>query len=321
MLKISATGAGFKRKRHPGRKLPFWFDPIRTVFTLFLVLFLQATSSPEAFGLEVFDDLGRRVSLASPAKRIIALYGGYNEILAALGLEDRIVGRTKADRIPPVIISKPVIGTHMRPNIEIVLGVKPDLALQLAGRQEALDAVQQLRREGLQVAVFNPSTFADLFSVIERIGVLTGEPERAKGLIAALRLRLDRVRKGFQAATGHPTVFFEVRYPNLLGAGRASIVNDIISFAGGRNVIENTKKLVRINMEALIALNPEAYLVQRGPMNQDPSQPSSRPHFRVLRAVKHGRILIVDEQAYSRPGPRCVDAVEELAAFLHSEAF
>jgi iron complex transport system substrate-binding protein len=290
-------------------------------FTVFLILFLQATSCPEASELEVFDDLGQRVSLTSPAKRIIALYGAYNEILAALGLEDRIVGRTKADRIPPIIVSKPIIGTHMRPNIEIVLGVKPDLALQLAGRQEALDAVQQLRREGLQVAVFNPSTFADLFSVIERIGVLTGEPGRAKSLIAALGLRLDRVRKSYHVSEHRPTVFFEVRYPNLLGAGRTSIVNDIISYAGGRNVVDIKKKLVRMNMEALIGLNPDAYLVQRGPMNQDPSDPSSRPHFQVLRAVKHGRILTVDEQVYSRPGPRCVDAVEELAAFLHAETF
>jgi iron complex transport system substrate-binding protein len=301
--------------------MPFRLYPVRLGFTVFLILFLQVTSRPGAFGVEVLDDLGQSIRLPSPAKRIIALYGAYNEILAALGLEDRIVGRTKADRIPPVIASKPIIGTHMRPNIEIVLGVKPDLALQSAGRQEALEAVQQLRRQGLQVAVFNPSTFSDLFSVVERIGVLTGEPRRARHVIADLQSRLDRVRKDFQASERRPTVFFEVRYPNLLGAGRASIVNDIISHAGGRNVVDIRKKLVRMNTEALIDLNPDAYLVQRGPMNQDPSHPSSRPHFQVLRAVKNGRILIVEEQVYSRPGPRCVDAVEELAAFLHAKTF
>ncbi len=321
MRKINDTRSRFERIRHPEQKMPFWLDPRGMVFTVLLGLFLQTTSSPKAFGVEVIDDLGQSIRLASPAQRIIALYGAYNEILAALGLADRIVGRTKADKIPPIIISRPVIGTHMRPNIEIVLGVRPDLALQMAGRQEALDAVQQLRREGLQVAVFNPSTFSDLFSVIARIGILTGEPGRAKSLIAALRLRLDRAREGFDASESRPTVFFEVRYPNLLGAGRTSIVNDIISRAGGRNVIDVEKKLVRMNMEALIGLNPDAYLVQRGPMNQDPSHPSSRPHFQVLRAIRDRRVLIVDEQVYSRPGPRCVDAVEELAVFLHAETF
>jgi iron complex transport system substrate-binding protein len=319
---MHTTRGDFERKGRRRKRLPFGINPVPTLFTVFLALSLQATNGPPAYGLEVVDDLGRRVSLPSPAKRIIALYGAYNEILAALGLEGRIVGRTKADKIPPTILSKPVIGTHMRPNIEIVLGVKPDLALQLAGRQEALDAVQQLRRQGLQVAVFNPSTFQDLFSVITRIGVLTGEPKRARSVITGLQSRLDRVRASSQASRRRPpSVFFEVRYPNLLGAGRASIVNDIISHAGGRNVIDISKKLVRMNMEALIGLNPDAYLVQRGPMNQAPSSPSTRPHYQVLQAVKQGRILIVDEQVYSRPGPRCVDAVEELAVFLRSQTF
>ena len=64
-------------------------------------------------------------------------------------------------------------------------------------------------------------------------------------------------------------------------------------------------------------VGPEAYIIQQGPMNRNPSDPLSRPHFQVLDAMKKGKILFVDEQAYSRPGPRAVDAVEELAIFLH----
>jgi iron complex transport system substrate-binding protein len=74
-------------------------------------------------------------------------------------------------------------------------------------------------------------------------------------------------------------------------------------------------------MEALIACNPEAYVIQRGPMNPNPGVPEARPHFGILRAVKEGRVLFVDEQVYSRPGPRSIDAVEELAAFLHPTRF
>jgi iron complex transport system substrate-binding protein len=274
-----------------------------------------------AWGIQIVDDLGRKVTLTSPAKRIIALYGAYNEILAAMGLEYRIVGRTKADTMPPSILSKPSIGTHMRPNIEIILGLKPDLAIQSAGRKEALAAIQQIRKEGLPVAVFNPAGFADLFSVIERIGVLTGESGRAEELMGSLQARLDTVERGLAGTRHRPSVFFEVRYPNLLGAGQASIVDDVIRHAGGTNCIEKRKKFVRVSIEGLIKNNPDVYIVQRGPMNQNPSQPSARPHFHVLRAVKNGRIMMVDEQVYSRPGPRSVEAVEELAAFLHPDRF
>lgn len=274
-----------------------------------------------AWGIRIIDDLGQEITLSAPAMRIISLYGGYNEILGAMGLEERLVGRTKADRLPPSILSKPSIGTHMRPNVEMILGLNPDLAIQMAGRREALAIVHQIQREGIQVAVFHPASFASLFSVIQRLGIITGQEDRADGLLDSLRVRLERVQSKLEGISHRPTVFFEVRYPNLLGAGRESIVTDIIRFAGGINCLDNRKKLVRVDMEALIGKDPEVYLVQKGPMNQNPSNPSSRPHFRILRAVRDGRVMVVDEQAYSRPGPRSVDAVEELAAFLHPKRF
>ena len=280
---------------------------------------LTALGNLPAWGTQIVDDRGEQVSLSSPAKRIIALYGAYNEILAAMGLEDRIVGRTKADKIPPSILSKPSIGTHMRPNIEMVLGLKPDLVIQSAGRKEAMLAVQQIQREGLPVAVFSPKSFTELFSVIERVGILAGAVAEAEELIGKLGVRLNRVKARLKTISHRPSIFFEVRYPNLLGAGKKSIVNDVIRHAGGVNCVQKEKKLMRIGMEALIECNPEAYLIQRGPMNKNPSHPASRPHFQVLEAVKKGKILFVDEQAYSRPGPRAVDAVEELASFIHPD--
>lgn len=269
----------------------------------------------------IVDDFGNRVSVNAPAQRIIALYGAFNEVLAAMGLEERIVGRTKADSLPPSILSRPSIGTHMRPNIEVTLSLKPDLIIQSAGRKEGTAVVDQLRREGLCVALFNPNSFDGLLSVIRRLGILTGEEASAERMIGSIRDRLASVEDRLRTIERRPTVFFEVRYMSLLGAGRGSIVHEIIEKAGGRNCIEVPKKMVRIGMEALIEKNPDVYIVQRGPMNQNPSYPSERDHFRVLQAVKKERILMVDEQVYSRPGPRSIEAVESLATFLHPERF
>lgn len=272
--------------------------------------------------IRVTDDLGHEIVLRKAAQRIIALYGAYNEILAAMGLENRLVARTKADERPPSIQSKPSIGTHMRPNVELILSLNPDLILQSAGRRDATAVVEQLRRHGRQVAVFQPNRFIELFDVIKSIGRLTGEPQAAARLVSGLRERLCTVEKRLAGVSRRPRVFFEVRYPNLLGAGRGSIVNDVIERAGGVNCLESPKKLTRIGMETLIRSAPDAYLLQKGPMNPEPSSPASRgSHFWVLDAVRQGRILTVDEQVYSRPGPRSVDAVEELAAFLHPNRF
>jgi iron complex transport system substrate-binding protein len=280
---------------------------------------LWGEGKSSAQDVQIVDDLGHRVTLPHPAHRIIALYGAYNEILAAMGLEERLVGRTKADFLPSSILSKPSIGTHMRPNVEMIFGLKPDLIIQSAGRKEAMVVVRQLQKEGLQVAVFHPTGFKDLFSVIKRLGVLTGQSSTAEELIDSLRSRLTKVEDRLKGISHRPKVFFEVRYPNLLGAGRESIVNEIIHKAGGVNCIEREKKLVRIGMEALIKQDPDVYIIQRGPMNKNPSHPSRRSNFHVLEAVKTGRVMFVDEQVYSRPGPRSVKGVEELAAFLHPD--
>lgn len=281
-----------------------------------------ALVAPPADGLAatIRDDAGRTIRLDRPATRIIALYGAFNEILAAMGLEDRIVARTEADDQPPSILAKPSVGTHMRPNLELAVGLKPDLALQLAGRGAAGETAAALERHGVPTAVFEIGTLEDLYSVIERLGQVTGAEDRAATLVADLRGRLGRVASAVAGAP-RPSVFFEARYPNLLAAGGRSIVSDVIRAAGGRNCVENPEKLVRLSEEELLRLNPDVYLLQRGAMNPDPSDPARRPHFQTLKAVREGRTLVVDEQLFSRPGPRVALAVETLAALLHPDLY
>jgi len=134
--------------------------------------------------------------------------------------------------------------------------------------------------------------------------------------VAELEARLAAVARQVEGKP-RPTVFFEVRYPNLLGAGRGSLVNDIIRRAGGENVLTHPQKLVPYSLEALLEVNPEVYLIQRGPMNKSPQDIHTRPNFQELRAVREGRVLVVEEEMFSRPGPRAVAAVELLARYLH----
>jgi iron complex transport system substrate-binding protein len=267
----------------------------------------------------VTDDLGQVIALKEPAQRIISLYGAYSEILFAIGAGDRLVARTRADRFPPAILAKVSVGTHLRPNMELVLGLQPDLIIHAVGRKHGHEVINQIQNKEFTVAVFQPSNFEELFSVIERLGILTGEEASAQALVSGQRSRLRQIDMRLATSKDRPKVFFEVRYPNLLGAGQGSIVNDVILKAGGLNCLANAKKLVRINIETLIDYDPDVYVVQRGPMNRNPGSPRSRPNFQVLRAVQQGRVFFVDEYIFSRPGPRSLEAVEKLAAYLHPE--
>jgi iron complex transport system substrate-binding protein len=285
------------------------------ILTLTL-LFLPKMAPAE---VRVTDDLGQVITLKGPAQRIISLYGAYSEILFAIGAGDRLVARTRADRFPPSILDKPSVGTHLRPNMELVLGLQPDLIINAVGRKHGHEVIRQIQQKGFTVAVFQPRNFPELFSVIDRLGILTGEEANAQALVNGQSSRLRQIDLRLAKSKDRPKVFFEVRYPNLLGAGQGSIVNDVILKAGGLNCLPNAKKLVRINIESLIDYNPDVYVVQKGPMNRNPGSPVSRPNFQVLKAVQQGRVFFVDEYIFSRPGPRSVEAVEKLAAYLHPE--
>lgn len=291
-----------------------------SVITLLLVwVILVTTTVVSGAEVRVTDDLGQVIVLKEPAQRIISLYGAYSEILFAIGAGDKLVARTMADIFPPSILDKPSVGTHLRPNMELVLGLQPDLIIHAQGRKHGHEVIRQIQQKGLTVAVFQPRNFSELFSVIDRLGILTGEVANAQALVNEQRSRLRQIDLRLAKSRDRPKVFFEVRYPNLLGAGQGSIVNDVILKAGGVNCLPNEKKLVRINIETLVDYDPDVYLVQRGPMNRSPGRPESRPNFQVLKAVQQGRVFFVDEYIFSRPGPRSIDAVEKLAAYLHPD--
>lgn len=295
------------------------------------LLLLFAAGPARAESLRVVDGQGTEVNLEAPAQRVICLYGAFSELFVAMGLKDRLVARTLADEDLPALAALPSVGTHMRPSLELIVGLHPDLVIQLAGRKEAVQTVDALRRHGLRVAVFDPANFDELFQAIQAMGTLAGAPERSQALVQALSGRLAAVAEclkdpektsdnGLDRTPGtRPRVFFEVRSPSLLAAGRGGIVNDIIVRAGGENAVDSERKIVRLGEEGLIGLDPDVYVVQQGPMNRNPLSPKDRPLYSQLRAVARGRVLVVEEGQFSRPGPRAVQAVERLASFLHPE--
>jgi iron complex transport system substrate-binding protein len=266
--------------------------------------------------LQITDDRGQEISLAAPPQRIVSLYGGLTETLTALGAGDRVVARIQGDDTQKNI---PTVGTHLQPNVEMILALKPDLVVQ-GGVPKGMPALRRLEAEGVPVAMFAPRDFPGLFSVIQRLGALTGRREAATALNQGMEERLKDVARRV-AGRKPPRVFFEVRYHNLLAAGRGSMVNDIINRAGGQNIIESPQKLAPFGLEALIQAQPEVYVIQQGPMNRSPEDIYTRPYFQELRAVKERRVLLVEESLFSRPGPRSAEAVEQLARFLHPDAW
>ena len=95
------------------------------------------------------DDLGRRVYLSKPPRRVVSLAPSVTEILFAVGLDAEVVGVTTFCDYPAQAKTRPKIGAAI-PNLEAILGLKPDLVV--AGDNMRPDVLAKL--EQLKIPVF-----------------------------------------------------------------------------------------------------------------------------------------------------------------------
>jgi len=295
-------------------------NPMRWKTILFLTLSTSLSLPHLAAAACVTDDTGTKICLDRPPERLVSLYGAFTETLWEIGAGSRLVARTKNDTSVPQMAELPSVGTGLRPNVEYLLALRPDLVVGRASRAGS-EALEALRARGLTVAAFDPVDLTGLYHTMQRLGTLVERP----GAAAALA---DRVRQGIEAVaavtaavpeTARSRVVYEVRADPLTVAGTGGLVHQIIAAAGGANASDNPKKLFLLDVEALLRLDPDAYVVQEGPMNRTPSPPRERPHFETLRCVRDGRVLTVDEELFARPGPRVTEAAETLSRFLYPQ--
>src|SRR5438477_532041 len=130
-----------------------------------------------AAGPAVTDDAGRRVTLATPARRVVSLLPSFTEILFAIGAGDRLVGRTTWCDYPPAALAVPSVGDGMPPNVEAVAARHPDLVV-LYRSGPNVTAAEQLERLGIKTVLLDLNLLEQLGPAARRLGVLAGRVAR-----------------------------------------------------------------------------------------------------------------------------------------------
>jgi iron complex transport system substrate-binding protein len=137
-----------------------------------------------------------------------------------------------------------------------------------------------------------------------------------------MRARLDALAQRL-ASVPPRRVLFVVWTAPLTSVGEHTFLNDELVRAGGQSVVEIADGWPQISLEYVLKLQPE-YLVFAGSLSEANAPPveelAKLPGWRDLDAVRDGKIAVVSEEI-DRPGPRMVDAIEQLAHLLHPEVF
>lgn len=268
------------------------------------------------FPITLEDDAGREVVIESEPRRIVSLAPSNTEIVYALGLIDRLVGVTTFCDYPAQVGEIDKIGDFIQPNIEAITAANPDLILMTTGVQA--DVVEQLEGTGAAVLAINPKSLEDLFVSIRIVGQATATADTAEEVIASMQAELDEISAAV-ADRERVRVFIEVAQNPLFTAGTGTLINDLINAAGGENVVTQ-EGYVGYSIEQLVTDDPAAYLATKGSMS-DPADLEQRQGFAGLSAVKNDRVYVLEDNLVSRPGPRVVQGVRQIAESLHPTAF
>lgn len=288
---------------------------IAVVLFLLFVLFVPGLILAEEFPVTIVDDLDKEIRIDKKPERIISLAPSMTELLFALGLEDEVVGVTTLADYPAEAVLKEKIGTIVDPSVEKIISLKPDLVLAVAINKE--ETITQLRRLGIKVAGFDPHNIKESIELIKKVGLLTGQQETARVITTELTDSLTQIEqlvvKELQDRQG-PKVFYEIWSNPLYTAGSDTFIDDIINIAGGINIGSKADGAwPQYSLEVLILEDPDVYIASphSSAHKVTVEKIKNRDNYQGIKAVRNGRVYIVDQDIVSRPSPRIIDAIME----------
>ena len=271
----------------------------------------------------IADQMGRKVTLSTTApQRIVSLSPSTTEILFALGLNDRIAGVTDYCDYPPEAKLKPSVGDYTAPDMEKLISLNPDLIL--VTEEQELDVMPQLLSKGFTVIGIKPGSVSEVFDSIVIIGNATGKTKEANDMVKDMKERIQRVtaKTANLPASSRPKVFYIIWQDPLWTVGSNTFHDELISMAGGVNITHDLSGYVDISLETVIKDNPDIIIAGVG-MGDGEEAPftyaQTEPKLADTTARQKGQVYSVDMDIVSRPGPRLVDALEDLLAIIHPE--
>jgi iron complex transport system substrate-binding protein len=214
----------------------------------------------------------------------------------------------------------------MRPNVEAIVRLKPDLVLL---NKDVPLVAGQLERLGIKTVGLTNTGLEDMFTSIRQVGAALDMPTQAAKAEQSIRGRLQALRR---ITTGKPRkrLLFVVgrrpgRLEGLVAVGKGSFLNELMTIAGGRNALADSPVTYpRISLEAVLRIDPDV-IVDMGDMADTVGVTEAHKRAVVklwekqadLKAVRSKHVYAVAADIFVVPGPRIVEAAEAFAKMLH----
>ena len=264
---------------------------------------------------------------AAPPQRIISGMPAITEMLYALDLEDQIIAVTTNCNYPTEVKKKEKIGGFFL-NLEKIVSLKPDLMVLSASAQKK--DIKIFGKFGLLVKPVDPQSVEEVMKTLLELGKVTGKDKEAQDLVKQLKQRLVEVKKtikkhkplladvlklwGSQPKERKALVI--VGLDPLIVAGGGTFVDDILKKSGVENLAKKAKAAYpQYSIEMLVQENPQYLIIADNLMSEEKIKKD--PRWSSLHAIRDNRVLFINADILSRPGPRVVEAIETIVDFVY----
>ncbi len=260
--------------------------------------------------------------------RIVSTAPSSTETLFALGLGRNVVGVSVYCEYPPEVKSLPKVGSYMKPNVEQIVRLRPDLVV--LQRHEGSIA-GQLRGLGIRFVEMPYGLLADVYAGVSAVAGACGVAARGVALNEEIRGRLEAVKvRAAKAGRVRAMVIADRRagtLTELYAVGSKNYVNEMMEIAGGVNVLgEGGAMYPHISLETVLRTNPEVIVDMTDAHDADEAHEKVRAQDKALWgahpelvAVKAGRVFVGTSVVLLVPGPRTPEAVELFYGYFHGD--
>ena len=259
--------------------------------------------------------------------RIISTSPAITEILFAIGAGDRVVGVTDYCNFPKKACLLPSIGGPLNPSTEKWIALKPDLIILQDDSVVLNKHAKVFKIPTLEVSVNN---LGNILTSIQVIADAMQTPKAGKQLADKIKIKIDNYRTSIGKTKPRHVLMLlsDTNDPSrdLYAVGRNTFLNELLSIAGGENILPETMATYpKISKEFIIAKSPEiiieigptANLSDEGLLNRK----KAWTIYPTINAVKNDRLYFVGANYILIPGPRLVKILDILTRNIHPKLF
>lgn len=239
-------------------------------------------------------------SEAPPTKiRIVSLIPSLTQSIYYLQAQDKLVGCTSYCKTA-ASDSIEVVASVVKPNVEKIVSLKPDLIL-VSGLISEKDVVT-FRKFGIRVETFrSPKSFDEICNQFIRLGKLVNSEDKARLIVEESKTKALSIQKEFTQRQVKPKIFMQIGADPIYTVIPNTFMNDYITYCGAINIAAELT-IGTIGREFVVSQNPDyIFVVTMGIVGEKELEQWNQ--FSQMKAIANKKTFIINSDIACQPTP------------------